>query len=283
MSDFMSFATAHGLQIDKLYPADRVQRCATTDKPRSRNGAWFWDGVRGWVSDWAQGGELHWFDGDKREFTPEEKRAWAIRKGAVQKRQEDSWKNAALAASIILRDCELKQHNYMHFKGLKDVLVLVNQANELIVPMRNAHTNDVQGIQIIKWVEADRNYDKKMLPGMRAKGAVLRLGPRNAQETIFCEGYATGLSLEIAARQMRLSAAVMVCFSDSNMAFVAESFKGRAYCYADNDVSGAGERAAVKAGLRYCMSDVLGNDANDDHKKFGLMAVCKKLMQVRQS
>ena len=93
MSDFHSFALAHGLQIDKLHPCERVQRCPTTDKPRSKNGAWFWDGLRGWVSDWAQGGDIHWFDGgEKKAFTEAERKAWAQRKQATEQRQ------AAIAA-----------------------------------------------------------------------------------------------------------------------------------------------------------------------------------------
>lgn len=283
MSDFMSFAKAHGLQIDKLYPADRVQRCATVDKPRSKNGAWFWDGLRGWVSDWANGGDIHWFDGgEKKAFTEQERKAWAQRKQATEQRQADGWAKAAATGASMLRDCEIKQHNYLHSKGLGELSGLVTESNDLLVPMRNVGTNDLQGVQVIRWLAEDRCYEKKMLPGMRAKYAVLRLGPKTAQETIFCEGYATGLSIELAARQMRLSAAVMVCFSDSNMAAVAQDHKGRGYCFADHDKSGAGERAAKASGLPYCMSSTEVFDANDEHKKNGLMAVCQLLMKVRR-
>jgi len=283
MSDFHSFAIAHGLQIDRLYPADRVQRCATLDKPRGKNGAFFWDGLRGWVSDWAQGGDINWFDGgEKKAFTEEQRKAWSERRKATESRQEQGWSNAALAAQMLLRACEPKEHNYLHSKGLGETLGLVDADGALIVPMRNAFTNELQGAQRIVWVTEERHYDKKMLPGMRAKGAVLRLGPQRAQETIFCEGYATGLSIEHAARQMRLSAAVMVCFSDSNMAHVAAAVKGRGYCFADNDKSGAGERAAKASGLPYCMSEIEGQDANDVHKKNGLMAVCQLLMKARR-
>ena len=283
MSDFFSFATAHGLQIDRLYPADRVQRCATLDKPRGKNGAFFWDGLRGWVSDWAQGGDINWYDGgEKKAFTDEQRKAWAARRQATETRQQQGWRNSAVSAESILRDTELKEHNYLHSKGFGAMLGLVDASGALIVPMRNAHTNVLQGAQRISWDAEERKYDKKMLPGMRAKGAVLRLGPQRAQETIFCEGYATGLSIELAARQMRLSAAVMVCFSDSNMAHVATSVKGRGYCFADNDNSGAGERAAKASGLPYCMSAAEGFDANDEHKKNGLLAVSKLLMAVRR-
>lgn len=283
MSDFLSFASAHGLQIDKLYPADRVQRCATVEKTRSKNGAFFWDGLRGWVSDWAQGGDLHWFEGgESKAFTEEQRKAWAQRKRAMQSRQEQGWHNAALAAQMILRDTELKEHNYLHSKGLGETLGLVDADGALVVPMRNAITNDLQGVQRIVWMPEERRYEKKMLPGMRAKGAVLRIGPKTALETIFCEGWATGLSIEKAARQMRLSASVLVCFSDSNMVHVAGLVKGRGYCFADNDASGAGQRAAEKAGLPYCMSETVGFDANDEHKKNGLLSVCQQLMKVRR-
>lgn len=283
MSDFLNFANAHGLQIDKLYPADRVQRCATTDKPRAKNGAFFWDGLRGWVSDWAQGGDINWFDGgEKKAFTEEQRKAWAARKQAAETKQQEGWRKAAITAQNILRECEAKEHNYLHSKGLGECLGLVDADGSLIVPMRNAITNDLQGAQRISWDAEERKYDKKMLPGMRAKGAVLRLGPQRVQETIFCEGYATGLSIELAARQMRLSAAVMVCFSDQNMVHVASMVKGRGYCFADNDKSGAGERAAKATGLPYCMSETEGQDANDVHKKSGLMAVCALLMKVRR-
>ena len=283
MSDFLAFATAHGLQIDRLYPADRVQRCATLDKPRGKNGAFFWDGLRGWVSDWAQGGDINWFEGgEKKAFTEDQRKAWAERRRATEQRQHEGWSRACMVAESILRECETKEHNYLHSKGFGDSMGLVDLSGALIIPMRNFQSNILQGAQRISWVPEERRYDKKMLPGMRAKGAVLRLGPQRVQETIFCEGYATGLSIEAATRQMRLNAAVMICFSDSNMAQVATGFTGKGYCFADNDKSGAGERAAKAAGLPYCMSDVEGFDANDLHKKSGLMPVCSLLLKARR-
>ena len=48
------------------------------------------------------------------------------------------------------------------------------------------------------------------------------------------------------------------------------------------DASTGGERAAQATGLPYCMSETEGFDANDEHKKNGLMAVSKLLMAVRR-
>ena len=282
MSDFMSFAMAHGLQINRLFPADKVQRCPTADKPRSKNGAWFWDGVKGWVSDWAQGGELHWFDNPSaKTWTDSDRKAWAQRKQAAVRRQEEGWGRAAMQASLMLQDTELKTHDYLLYKGLPDSVGLVNEANDLLIPMRHLQTNAVQGLQVVRWLSDERRYEKKMLPGMRAKGCVLRLGPKNAAESILCEGWATGLSIDLALRLMRFNANVLICFSDSNLVHVASMLKQKAFVYADNDASGAGQRAAEKTGFPWCMSDVTGNDANDDHKGLGLMAVARRLMEVR--
>jgi phage/plasmid primase-like uncharacterized protein len=279
---FHAHAIAHGLQIDQLYPADRVQRCATVDKPRSKNGAFFWDGDRGWVSDWAQGGELHWFDGHgTRTFTAEDRKAWALRKQALESRQEQGWRNAALAAAVLVRSTKPTDHNYLAYKGLNDSTGLVSESGDLIVPMRNLQTNELQGAQVIRWLVDESRYEKKMLPGMRAKGAVLRIGSKHATDTVLCEGYATGLSIDLAARLMRLSVSVLICFSDSNMVNVAAMLKSRAFVFADNDKSGAGQKAAEKTGLAWCMSDVAGEDANDMHKSSGLMSVAAMLMKVR--
>ena len=279
---FQAFAIAHGLDLPALYPADRVQRCATTDKPRSKNGAFFWDGLRGWVSDWAQGGEIHWFDSpESREMKAEDRRAWAQRKQAAQQRQTEGWGRAAMQAGLMLRDTELKTHSYLEYKGLRDSLGLVAADDSLLVPMRNVSGNGLQGVQSIRWISEERRYEKKMLAGMRAKGCVLRLGSKTVQETFLCEGYATGLSIELALRQCRFNAAVVICFSDSNMVHVAGLLNGRRFVFADHDESGAGQRAAEKIGLPYCMSPVMGQDANDLHAKAGLMAVCQLLMKVR--
>lgn len=279
---FQAFAIAHGLEIPRLHPVDKVQRCATVDKPRSKNGAYFWDGFKGWVSDWAQGGDIHWFDNpDAKSHSAEERKAWAQRKQAAEQRQEDGWGRAAMQAGLMLRDTELKTHDYLKYKGLPDCVGLVDESNALLIPMRNLHTNNLQGLQVVRWLPEERKYEKKMLPGMRAKGCVLRLGPKQAAETFLCEGWATGLSIELALRQSRYSAAVLICFSDSNLVHIASMLKTKAFVFADNDESGAGQRAAEKTGLPFCMSPAVGQDANDLHVKAGLMAVCQLLMKVR--
>lgn len=285
MSNFIDFARAHGVVIEpsKLAPSERIRRCPTTEKPRSTNGAFFWDGGRGWVFAWDGEARVQWWnDPHAKEWTEEEKRAWAVKRHAANADQQRKHENAALHAAMLIRSSTPDSHDYLIRKKLPNAQGLVLQDGALLVPMRNLFTNDVQGAQVIRWQADEMRWDKKMVPGMKAKGAVLRIGARTAQETILCEGYATGLSIEIAARQLRLNAAVLVCFSDSNMVHVASLLtKGKRYVFADNDKSLAGEKAAQATGLPYCMSTTVGYDANDIHAHQGLLPVCSLLMKVR--
>ncbi|MCE3605841.1 PriCT-2 domain-containing protein [Massilia sp. P8910] len=214
----------------------------------------------------------------------ERRRARAVRDAAIaaeEARKQRGYRQAAVQAQRLIDGCLMTTHYYLNAKGLPDALALVCDST-LVVPMRCMETNALSGVQTIEWITGERRWDKKMAPGMRARGAVLRLGNQRAQETFLCEGYATGLSIELAARRMRLNASVLVCFSDSNMVHVAPMVTGRAFVIADNDASQAGEKAAIKTGLPYRMSDVVGEDANDLHQRAGLMALCSLLIEVRK-
>ena len=287
---FIDFARAHGVEINlaKFGPKEKVQRCGTVEHPRSGNGAYFWDGQRGWVFAWDGEAKTQWFnDPDAKPWTEEEKRAWKAKRDAQRLATEQGYRRAAIAAGDLIRSATSGTHDYLIRKGLKDVHGLCIPDGGLLVPMRDWQTNDVRGAQVIRWTDTEdepgvNRWRKKMTYGMQARGAVLRLGPPRASETIYCEGYATGLSIELAVRQMRLNAAVLICFSDSNMVYVAEKTTGPRYCFADNDKSGAGERAAQEMGLPYCMSPVLGEDANDLYVRSGVMAVRALLMKARQ-
>ena len=233
--------------------------------------------ANGWRDDGAQRGPL------TEQEQAEKRRARAARDAATiaeEARKHRAYRAAADAAQKVIELCELKTHYYLNSKGLPDVVALVNDST-LIVPMRNLETNQLQGLQSIDWLPEERRWEKKMAFGMRAKGAVLRLGNQRAKETFLCEGYATGLSVELALRRLRLNASVLVCFSDSNMAHVATLVTGAAFVIADNDVSMAGEKAAIRSGLPWCMGDVVGEDANDLHQRAGLMALCKLIINVR--
>jgi phage/plasmid primase-like uncharacterized protein len=282
---FIDFARAHGVEIEpaRLYASERIKRCGTTEKPMGKNGAYFWDGERGWVFNWAAEARVQWFHDEKAQpWTEAEKAAWRAKRQAAQATQEQSYQRAATRAAEQLRSAKPSEHSYLHRKGFPEAQGFVAADGALLIPMRNLITTNVQGMQVIRWDEEARAFTKKMSPGMKAKGAVFRMGDRTAPETILCEGYATGLSIVAALRSVGLRASVLVCFSAHNLEFIAPQVKGRAFVFADNDASGTGERSAKATGLPYCMSPVMGEDANDLHARAGLFAVCQLLMNVRR-
>lgn len=279
--EFAEFARAHGLIVDSVV-AGRWVRVPTVDHPRKRNGAYKWLGDIGWAQNHA---------------TMTSPAAWRAREGsvrpvdvarirAVSDRLEAAtkagWARAAAQAAELLEQAKQIKHDYLARKGFGEMPGLVLPDNRLVVPMRNWRTGNLAGAQLISW-DGER-WNKKMLPGMRAKGAVLRLGPLQARRTWLVEGWATALSVEAATRLLARPEAILVCFSAGNLKFVADRLRERGQSiavFADNDASGVGQETARATGAPWVMSDVVGEDANDLHNRAGLFAVARLLMTIR--
>jgi putative DNA primase/helicase len=280
---FILFARAHGVDIEpsKFFPSERIRRCGTVEKPRSDNGAYFYDGQRGWVMDWSGEARVIWYeDPNAKPWTDEQKREWMDKRKTANASRDTEYDKAAQRAYTTLKAAKSAKHDYLHLKGFPDLEGLVLE-DSLLVPMRNVVTNTLQGYQRIFWDEGNRKWEKKMLLGMRARNAVMFMGDRKAEEVWLCEGYATGLSIVHALRSVGLKASVVVCFSASNMVAVADQIGGQRYIFADNDESKTGERSAIQTELPWTMADTVGFDANDLHKQSGLFAVVGKIMTLR--
>lgn len=283
MMEFVNFARLNGVEIDpnRLFPSDRIRRCGTVSKPRSGNGAYFWDGNRGWVMDWSGEARVIWWqDKNAKPWTDEEKRQWAAKRLAAASEQERRYQRAEVEAEATLKAAKLSKHIYLEIKGFPEEQGLVLE-DKLLIPMRNVRTNKLQGYQSIRWDPETRGYEKKMLAGMRAKNAVLYIGNSYADETWLVEGYATGLSVRNALRSIGLPAAVVVTFSASNLLQVADQIRGKRFVFADNDESKTGEKIATQTGLPWTMADQVGWDANDLYFEKGRMAVVSKIMSCR--
>lgn len=315
---FLDFARAHGVIIDRLIEDGRIHRCPTVNKERKRNGAYCWDGKRGWCHAWDQDGKTHYFnDPDAKPWTDEEKRDNDRRRRQQKRANELRHQRAAKDAAALLQRATWAEAAYMQYKGFKEKLprhtkpewkhgyawvvdgdsiaklwlegfrpVIVGDV--MFIPMYSLDGHIVGAQVIWRTPNPDRPgqliHEKKMIPGTKAKGAISRLGNPNALTTWLCEGWATALSIKMALEQMRFTDAVVCAFSDSNLVHVAPQIPGQKFVFADNDKSGAGERAAKATGLPYCMSDIQGYDANDlhmDSKNGGIFAVQRLIQGAR--
>lgn len=301
---FSNFCRAHGLVVGSITPGKWV-RTATTDHPKKKNGAYRFMGEVGFVQNHATMVDVAVWKPDAEAKT-DPMQAQRLQAALERERQRllQGWKAAAERATALLAQARQADHPYMAIKGLGDERGLVLNAGHatdeaLLVPMRHWRTNRIVGAQLVRWVpdhtdddgvwQAGR-YEKKMLPGMRARGAVLRLGSPTAPRTWLVEGYATGLSVLAALRLMQLRDAVLVCFSGGNLGYVSEQLRASGLAsdaslmvFADHDASGAGERTAKATGLSYVMCPKVGDDANDFHQREGVFALAQLMRGAMRS
>lgn len=273
---FIEFASTHGLIIKSL-EAGRWVRVPTVDHPRSKNGAYFFDGDYGHVQNWAEMTACESWREDKpmtpRDTELQRARMEASRKVHAAERQAMQ-RQAAQKAAAIIKQARIEQHAYLDAKGFREAVGLVwypdEETNLMVVPMRVGEL--VVGCQMI-----DREGNKKFLKGQRTNSAEYVFG--SAGIDIWCEGYATARSIHSALTALKTLCRVHACFSAGNL----ERMANRGVVVADNDASQTGEKAAQATGLPYWMPTETGWDFNDYHLSRGLLAAGLELRRFLQT
>ena len=273
MTSFVDFCSARGLILENL-SLHRWVRTKTVDHPKKRNGAYYFAGDFGHVQNWATMESAETWFADRVEKTDPN----VMRRLEESRQREDAKRDArALAAEQraeeMLKSSTQYTHPYLAEKGRPNVKANVIDQT-LLVRMENEDGHLV-GLQTIEMV--DGVWVKKMLNGMRAKGASMTIG--RGRTPILCEGYATGLSIDAALRMSPSDCCVVVCFSAGNIIEVSKHHRN-GLVFADNDASNAGQEAAEKSGLPWVMSDTVGEDANDLYRR-APMLLAWKLTQLR--
>lgn len=218
----------------------------------------------------------------RRELSPQERRELAERrrkqaermereKAREALRKEKAQDEAAALALEMMAQADLETHPYLAAKGFPDRKVLVREGKILIPMLDYLHCNPledrkVRGLQMI-----GEDGSKEFLPGQRVSGCVqfLGSGSRRPQELWFCEGFATGLSVQRALESiLRHDDRIVICFNASNMARIASTAK-RGFVVSDHDDWKsdrqrylAGQKAAWESGRPFWIPPESG-DAND--------------------
>lgn len=262
---FEDFARAHGLIINGLTPGKWVA-VPTEDHPRKRNGRYKWLGNIGWVQNWAtMTSPEMWRGQDARPV------AQLIQKS--DRERLESAHRAAQKAGWILHQCRPEKHPYLERKGFHEEMGNVwttDGTQLLVIPMRIG--TKLVGCQLI-----DDKGDKKFLQGQQTKGASFILDARGVP--IFCEGYATALSVRAVMKVMKVRYTIYVCFSAGNLKEVARNISG-GIVVADHDPNHVGEEAARQTGKPYWLSQTVGEDFNDYHLRVGLFKAMGSLKKA---
>jgi putative DNA primase/helicase len=257
---FEQFAMEHGLLLNSLI-LDKWVRVPTEDKPRSRNGAYIFDGRMGAVINFAMHTQHILYKSDEP-YRPDPMAA--IRRQQAERERQQRQKAARDKAAFILNSSVKAQHPYLLRKGF-DCTGYV-WSGLLVLPMRVG--TSLVGCQLIQ-----EDGTKRFLSGQVTKGASLKIA--NKGRDILCEGFATGMSVRNAMRHMRERYTIHVCFSAGNMLEIAKSVRDP-LVIADNDLSGVGEGVAKKIASNYWLGEA-GEDFNDAEQRLGTAGVADTL------
>jgi putative DNA primase/helicase len=259
--DLIDFCKAHGIVINSMPPIGVWKRYPTEDHPKSKNGAVKYMGDHAFVQNHATQTDVSiWKPESVTEIDREKFRLIAKRESDLQAKNQ---KLAADKAAFIVKNSQLAHHDYLKTKGFPEETGYVwvsPDGQVLVIPMRiDGH---LVGCQLI-----DKHGSKKFLYGQRSADAEFIFDNKGVH--IYCEGYATALSVRLALKARKIRYTIHVCFSAHNLLRMTQKY-GHGLVIADNDKSGTGQRIAKESMLPYWISDQEGEDGNDYHLRMGL-------------
>lgn len=225
---FEAAMSASGLVPRIITPDGKWRRCATTDKPKKRNGAYilYPDG-RGYWRNWATDGELNsWRDDGVNHAKP-------IDFAAIE-RQRSAERQARIAAIRGAREAWAKAgplrglHPYLEKKGLSALgcAGLRQSGDLLVIPV---HFGDrITSLQTIS-----PDGEKRFWKGAPVKGGSYVLRREKSALTAICEGFATGLAVYQSVKH----ATVVIAFDAGNLVHVVDRLRpvGSVVICADDD------------------------------------------------
>lgn len=284
--EFRDAIAAAGLTPpDEIIGDGKIQRFSSNGNPRDKAGWYvFHDDERpaGRFGCNRAQVDATWSSKNKREFTPEEKRAWRKKMDdAKAQREADMAREhaeCAVRAAEMWEQAQEMSHAYAVRKmvGTDGTRVL---NGELLIPVRHG-PGPLVGLQRIM-----ADGEKRFLKGTPMAGAYTVLGkPSKHGPVVICEGWATGMSIRAATGYC-----VVVAFNAGNLEPVAVKIRKALPealviigCDDDFKTKGnpgmtAGADAARTIGAMVAwpvwMNEQTGTDFNDLHADEGLDAV----------
>jgi putative DNA primase/helicase len=289
--DFRKAMTSTGLIPRDIVADGRWYRCATSDKPRKRNGCYMLRtcGTRGYFKNYAT-------DADWNEWRADKPLTLAQRKQADRDLEEARQREIARRFQAV-KDMRAywdslkalrEYHPYIENKGLSMMGCsgLRVDGDLLVIPaMQNGKLMTLQTIT--------PEGEKKYRAGCSIKGSTYRLDRKSSSLTCLVEGFATGLAIFQSVPQ----ASVIVCFDASNLVHVASEInvRGMTVVCADNDwetekrtgintgiQKGRAAADALKCGVAY-PSGIEGSDWADALLEWGSQGVHKIRMEIMRN
>lgn len=269
--DFIAFARAHGILIDRLPQLGVWRRYPTEDKIGRRNGAVKFMGSYGLVQNWATSTEVEIWKAEGVAQVDLDRYRRDVQ--AAERKRKQQQLDAAKKAQWILAQCQIAKHPYLAAKGFPEDQGYVWKSDDglvLVIPMRVGH--QLVGCQLIR-----EDGSKKFLFGQRTSGAEYVMDAKGPH--ILVEGYATALSVKQAMLALKRKFTLHVCFSAGNMKKIAETLPG-GFVVADHDASQTGQKTAQEIGWPYFLPPEEGTDFNDFSQKVKIFKASQALAKL---
>lgn len=202
----------------------------------------------------------------RKNLSFQQRRNMDIAQRKAKEQFEWEQKQSIKAAQAEWDSCEVAtEHPYLTKKGITNVADIARISADgkmLVLPVYQYAEDGSYQIASLQKISATGR--KEFYKGCPTKGGFMGI-PGNGQ-TFICEGFATGVSINMAT-----GAEVVIAFNCGNLPRVVELFKAsKPIVIADNDASGAGEEWAKKCDCPYILVPKIGMDANDYAMQFGI-------------
>ena len=204
-----------------------------------------------------------------------ESRQTEVDHAAIAKQKHEEERRAGhgrVNAAKIWNNVESGRHMYLARKGFSETKASTITVNALSKIMRvpkilwdeSSDTSllvlpfkDYAGeLRTIEFIAPDGK--KCFMYGGRLRGSAVWMGA--GEQTVLCEGIATGMSIMRSAGNLGLSVRVACAGSAGNMRTLA---KHATHVMADNDASKTGLKVSRDIGLPFAMPQIVGMDFND--------------------
>ena len=205
----LSAALDFGLLVDHIEPDGEIHRVSTSDKPGAKNGWYlaFPDKIVMVLGNWKTGlGYTYKEDGYC--LTPPQKRAITqARNNAKKEKVRLQTQTASYARQTYKGASEVAVHPYLTSKGLDSADGLKMVKDQLLVPLVNLVTQQVENLQRIFPDGAKRFLKHGRITGLCCPcGFIDSEWPAQIEKIFICEGYATAATIYQMTQQPVLAA-----------------------------------------------------------------------------
>ena len=201
-------------------------------------------------------------------------------KEQIEKRRQEVWADnqriyaerelAMLKMHKVMERITLGASPYLASKGFHGKHALIYRGAITVVPMRN-EAGDLVNLQFIS-----PEGDKRFMKGLTWTGSRVNLGVPNASLKLYCEGYATGLSILDATKRLGIPAHVVVCITGYGMEALATTDTSQnSFVVADHDTrlpdthDTLSQEHAERTGKKWFMPLHPDEDFNDFWQRVG--------------